>query len=467
MLDLAARLYPICRSITGDGLRATLRIIGEHIPLAFTEVPTGTAAFDWTIPNEWNLRRATLTSPDGSVIADTNVRTLHVVNYSAPMHATLPLDELLPHVHSLPDKPDAIPYRTSYYAPTWGFCVSDRVKRSLTPGDYRVEIDTTLQPGSLTYAECVIPGELPHAVHFGIHCCHPSLANDNLSGIVIATMLARELASRRKRYTYRFLFNPGTVGAIAWLSRNVENAKRIRHGLVLSCLGDAGIVNYKRSRQGDAAIDRIATRVLANRPHQVNDFSPYGYDERQYCSPGFDLPVGVLMRTPNGKYPEYHTSDDNLSLLREASLVDSLNVLREMVSEIESEGEDGQRVGESQGEGEAPAEPCGCATTEASESRIRIGSAGASPSQLPSPSHYTRYLNLSPFCEPQLGKRGLYSNTGGSNKPPGFEMALLWVLNQSDGTNDLATIARKSGIAIETIAYAAQRLEEAKLLRSV
>jgi aminopeptidase-like protein len=435
MLDLAARLYPVCRSITGDGLRQTLRVVGEHIALAFTEVPTGTPAFDWTIPNEWNLRRATLMAPDGTVVADTHVHTLHVVNYSVPMQAELSLDELLPHVHSLPDKPDAIPYRTSYYTPTWGFCVSDRVKRSLRQGVYRIEIETTLRPGALTYAECVIPGDVPDAVHFGIHCCHPSLANDNLSGIVIATMLARELASRRNRYTYRFLFNPGTIGAIAWLSRNVENAKRIRHGLVLSCLGDAGKLHYKRSRRGDAPIDRVVTRLLAPREHTLLDFSPYGYDERQYCSPGFNLPVGVLMRTPNGKYPEYHTSDDNLSILSEASLLDSLGVLRAVVSEIDARRE-----------GDAPAE----------QPRVTNERTGS-----------PRFLNLSPFCEPQLGKRGLYSSTGGSNKPPGFEMALLWVLNQSDGTTDLDTIARKSGIAPEAITCAAQRLEEAHLLRRI
>ncbi|MFT3785973.1 MAG: DUF4910 domain-containing protein [Tepidisphaeraceae bacterium] len=418
MMALATRLYPICRSITGDGLRQTLRIIGEHIPLTYTEVPTGTLAFDWTIPNEWNLRRATLRGPDGMVIADTDVHTLHVVNYSEPMRGTFTLEELKTHLFSLPDKPGVIPYRTSYYSRTWGFCLRDDVLRTLPEGKYEVDIDTTLQPGSLTYAECGVKGESTDEVLFGCHCCHPSLANDNLSGIVVATGLATWLRSRetKPRFTYRFLFNPGTIGSIAWLSRNVETTKRIRHGLVLSCLGDAGGMTYKKSRRDDAEIDRIVRQVLGatGNAHTVVDFSPYGYDERQYCSPGFNLPVGVLMRTPNGKYPEYHTSADNLNLLKESALLDSLTTLKRVVEVIE-----GNRT----------------------------------------------YVNTSPFCEPQLGKRGLYSNMGGSNKPPGFEMALLWVLNQSDGVNDLLAISAKSGLPFETVRIAADRLLAADLLR--
>lgn len=418
MLSLARKLYPICRSITGDGLRQTLKLIGAEISLQITEVPTGTRVFDWTVPEEWNLRRATLFAPDGRLIADTRVHNLHVLNYSSPMDATLPLSELRPHLFSMPDKPDWIPYRTSYYARNWGFCLPHRVVESLADGDYRVQIDTTLAPGSLTYGECLIQGETTDEVILSAHACHPSLANDNLSGITIAVALAKELSTRRNRYSYRLIFAPGTIGSICWLARNRERVDRIRHGLVLSCLGDAGSINYKRSRRETAEIDRVVEHVLneADEPHAISDFVPYGYDERQYCSPGFNLPVGVLMRTPNGQYPEYHTSADNLDLLKPEALEHSLNTLRKIVNTLE---------------------------------------------------HNARYTNLNPHCEPQLGKRGLYATTGGLAKPPGYEMALLWVLNYSDREHDLLEISRRSKIPFDTIATAARMLCEAGLLKRV
>ena len=418
MMSLAKALYPICRSITGDGLRRTLAVIGEHIPLQITEVPTGTQVFDWTVPDEWNLHRATLTAPDGRVIADTDVHNLHVLNYSSPMHATMPLHELRPHLFSMPDKPDWIPYRTSYYARNWGFCLPHRVVDSLVEGEYRVDIDTALAPGSLTYGECLIPGESTGEVIFSAHACHPSLANDNLSGITIAVALAKELKARTNRYSYRFIFAPGTIGSICWLAKNRDHVARIKHGLVLSCLGDAGSINYKRSRRETAEIDRVVEHVLheASEPHAISDFVPYGYDERQYCSPGFNLPVGVLMRTPNGQYPEYHTSADNLDLLKRESLDHSLATLRKIVDTLEQNA---------------------------------------------------RYINLNPHCEPQLGKRGLYASTGGLAKPPGYEMALLWVLNYSDGAHDLLDISRRSKIPFTTIATAARMLRDAELLAPV
>jgi aminopeptidase-like protein len=419
MPELMRKLFPICRSITGNGLRQTLRHIGEHIPLSLTEIPTGTACFDWTIPNEWNLRRARLIGPDGAIIADTDVHNLHVWNYSTPVQGTFTLEQLQPHLHSLPERPGAIPYRTCYYAPQWGFCIAHDARQKLQPGDYTVDIDTTLAPGSLTYGECVIPGETTAEVLIGCHSCHPSLANDNLSGIVIATQLARELLATKNRLTYRFLFNPGTIGAIAWLSKNVETTKRIRHGLVLSCLGDSGSIHYKQSRRGDAEIDRIVAHVLAagwTSRHEVRPFIPYGYDERQYCSPGFNLPVGVLMRTPNSEFPEYHTSDDNLEFVNTESLLDSLDALRRVIGVIE---------------------------------RNRT------------------WVNTSPFCEPQLGKRGLYSLTGGSTAIQSqMPMARLWVLNQCDGRNDLLSIAQKSKLDFDAIAQAASELSAAGLLKA-
>lgn len=415
MKSLIERLYPICRSISGDGLRATLRIIDEHVPLQLTEIPSGTPAFDWTIPPEWNLRRATLTAPGGRVIADTNVHNLHVVNYSVPMRAVISLDELRPHLHSLPDHPDWIPYRTSYYSPNWGFCLPHRVLESLPEGKYNVEIDTTLAPGSLTYGEHVIAGSTQEEVLISAHSCHPSLANDNLSGIAVAVALAKAIAAQPRRYTYRFIFAPGTIGSIAWLSRNQDRTALIRHGLVLSCLGDRGGFTYKRSRRGNALMDRAAEHVLRESGSRfaVTDFVPYGYDERQYCSPGFNLPVGVLMRTPNGQFPEYHTSADNLDLVHAEKLQGSLDVLCGIVDVLENN---------------------------------------------------QTWINTQPHCEPQLGKRGLYSAMGGNTNPAGYEMALLWVLNFSDGSHDLLEISAKSRIAFPTIVLAAEMLRDKSLL---
>ncbi|MBC7782342.1 MAG: DUF4910 domain-containing protein [Burkholderiales bacterium] len=416
MMEMIRRLYPICRSITGAGLRQTLNIIGEQLTLDLTEVASGTQVFDWTIPPEWNLRRATLKAPDGSMLADTDVHNLHVVNYSLPIKARMTLAELQPHLHSSPEMPNAIPYRTSYYAPAWGFCLADSVRRGLAEGEYEVEIDSTLAPGALTYADYVLPGKCDEEFLISAHCCHPSLANDNLAGIAVAVELAKWLNKRRRKYTYRFIFAPGTIGSITWLSRNRDCANRVKHGLVLTCLGDPGAMTYKRSRRGDAQIDRVVEQTFAQsqRPMRINDFIPYGYDERQYCSPGFNLPVGVIMRTPNGQYPEYHTSADNLDLVRPEYLLDSLNAIKQIIQTIELN---------------------------------------------------TKYINTHPHCEPQLGRRGLYSTTGGTTKPPGYEMALLWVLNYSDGQHDLLDIATRSKIPLETIAAAADVLVEKCLLR--
>lgn len=416
MLALVRRLYPLCRSITGDGLRETLRIIGQYIPLQTSEVPTGTLVLDWTIPDEWNLRRATLRAPDGSIIADNNVHNLHVVNYSEPFAAQLSLDELRPHLHSLPNQPDLVPYRTSYYKRTWGFCLPHRVLESLRDGMYDVRIDATLQPGALTYAQLLIPGATQEEFVFSAHACHPSLANDNLAGIAVAVELAKWLRTKpQKRFSYRFIFAPGTIGAIAWLAQNLDKTKNIRHGLILSCLGDAGSMTYKRSRHDDSEINRICEYVLKStrRSHTINDFIPYGYDERQYGSPGFDLPFGAMMRTPNGQYPEYHTSADNPDLLRGGALEDSLDALKQIIDAAEQNG---------------------------------------------------TYINKQPYGEPQLGRRGLYNLTGGETKPAGYDMALLWVLNFSDGKHDLLAIAQKSNLPLATLAAAAEALKKVDLL---
>jgi aminopeptidase-like protein len=413
----AAELYPICRSITGEGIRRTLGLIQSRIPLEPCEVPSGTAAFDWAIPKEWNIRDAYIKDASGKRIVDFLQCNLHVMNYSVPVHANMPLRELRPHLFTLPENPDWVPYRTSYYQENWGFCLSHNQMLALEDGDYEVCIDSTLEDGQLTYGECYLPGRSTDEVLISCHSCHPSLANDNLSGITVATALAQALAGRDLRYSYRFLFIPGTIGAITWLSRNPEAARRIRHGLVLTCLGDAGGFHYKKSRRGDAEIDRAAAHVLrhASEAPEFLEFSPYGYDERQYCSPGFNLAVGCLMRSVWGSFPEYHTSADNLTFIRPLQLAESLRACAAIVDVLENN---------------------------------------------------RRYCNQNPYCEPQLGRRNLYPSTGGKAIAEEIS-ARLWVLNMSDGQHSLLDIAERSGMPFPTLNDAADVLYQSGLLSIV
>ncbi|WP_431926279.1 DUF4910 domain-containing protein [Amycolatopsis tucumanensis] len=409
MHALVERLYPLCRSITGDGVRATLDVIGEHIPLERHEVPTGTQVFDWTVPQEWNIRDAWIADADGKRVVDFAESNLHVVGYSVPVSATMSLAELRPHLHTLPDRPSWVPYRTSYYSPAWGFCLAQETLDALPEGDYEVRIDSTLADGHLSYGEHVVPGQVADEVLVSCHICHPSLANDNLAGVAVAIALAKALVN--PWYTYRFLFMPGTIGAITWLARN--DVTRVKHGVVLACAGDRGDLTYKRSRRGDAEIDRVLAHVLRDRPHRILDFSPYGYDERQFCSPGFDLGVGSLTRTPYAGYPEYHTSADNPDFVSPAAMEDTLAVLREAFAVLD---------------------------------RNR------------------RYTNLSPYGEPQLGKRGLYDSLGGRSDAKQAQMAMLWVLSLSDGDHDLLDITRRSGLEFAAVAAAADALRDAGLV---
>lgn len=415
LYKLVAELYPICRSITGDGVRRTLEIVGREIDLEVHEVPTGTEVFDWTVPREWNIRDAWVANAAGERVIDFRASNLHVVSYSVPVRATLPLAELRRHVFTLPEHPDWVPYRTSYYSEAWGFCASQRLLDSLPDGDYEVCVDATLADGHLTYGEHVVPGATEDEVLVTCHVCHPSLANDNLSGIAVASRLAKLLGRTRPRYTHRFLFIPGTIGSITWLARNEDRVGRIRHGLVLACVGDPGRLTYKRSRRGDAEIDRAVAHVLASsgRPHELQDFSPYGYDERQFCSPGFDLPVGCLSRTPYARYPQYHTSADDLDLVRPEHLQDSFEACWEVLRVL-----DGNR----------------------------------------------RYVNLNPKCEPQLGRRGLYGSIGGRSDAEERQMAMLWALNLSDGGHSLLDVADRAGLPFALVAEVAGVLEDAGLL---
>jgi aminopeptidase-like protein len=416
MLGLIERLFPICRSITGDGLRQSLGVIARELPLVLHEVPTGTPVFDWTVPREWNVREAYIARLDGTRLIEFARNNLHLLQYSIPVDRIVGREELLRHIHTLPETPDWIPYRTSYYNETWGFCLSQHQADALTDDSYRIVIDTTLAPGQLTYGELALPGAREEEVLVSCHSCHPSLANDNLAGIAVAVALARRLMAAQRRFSYRFLFIPGTIGSLAWLAANEARLGRITHGLVLSCLGDGAPITYKQSRRGTAAIDRIAAHVLqqSGAPHRLLPFTPYGYDERQYCSPGFDLPVGCLMRSPNGTFPEYHTSADNLDFIRRDALVHSLDTLERIVAVIEGDGV---------------------------------------------------YLNLSPKGEPQLGKRGLYRPIGGQKEAGGFDqMALLWVLSLADGKHSLLDTAERAGMPFAAMRAAADALVEKGLL---
>jgi aminopeptidase-like protein len=412
-----AELYPICRSITGDGVRETLRALSRILPLTTYEVPTGTQVFDWQVPKEWNIRDAYVKNSRGERVIDFRASNLHVVSYSTPKRERIDVSELRQHLFSNPARPSWIPYRTSYYNDSWGFCVSHDQLLALDEEYYDVCIDSSLRDGSLTYGECFLPGATAEEVLVSCHVCHPSLANDNLSGISVATYLASWLLNRPRRYSYRFLFIPGTIGAITWLARNQARAAHIKHGLVLTCVGDRGSFHYKNSRRGNAEIDRAVAHVLRSGgiPHEIREFSPYGYDERQFCSPGFNLPVGCLMRSAWGEFPEYHSSADNLDFVAADALAESLNLCAAVVDLLE---------------------------------RNRT------------------YRSTNPFCEPALGRRGLYGAIGGGGIGA-TNLARLWVLNLSDGQASLLDIAERSGIEFSTVAAVAEELAQHGLLVDV
>jgi aminopeptidase-like protein len=416
MYQLISEMYPICRSITGNGFRETLHWIKKHIELTQHEVPTGTQVFDWTVPKEWNIKDAYVKNSKGERIIDFKKSNLHVVNYSVPVKQKMHLKELTKHLFTLSDRPDWIPYRTSYYKESWGFCLSHKQFLELQDEEYEVCIDSSLEDGHLTYGEYYLKGEKSDEVLISCHACHPSLCNDNLSGIAIATFLAKYLSQINLSYSYRFIFIPGTIGSITWLCLNENQVHKIKHGLVLTCLGDPGKSTYKKSRRGDAEIDKAVTHVLkhSGKDCEIIDFFPYGYDERQFCSPGFNLPVGCFMRTPHNCYPEYHTSADNLELVQPQYLADSFSKCFSVLHILENN---------------------------------------------------KKYLNQNPKCEPQLGKRGLYGAIGGQTDTKMREMAMLWVLNLSDGNHSLLEIADRSSMSFDSINQAADALLQHDLLQ--
>ncbi len=421
MHRFATELFPICRSLTGDGVRATLAAIRDRLPgLVIHEVPSGTKAFDWTVPDEWNIRSAVLTGPSGETIIDFKDCNLHIVGYSEPVDVELGLDELQAHLHSLPEQPEAIPYITSYYSRTWGFCLPHRVREGLKPGRYRAFIDATLAPGSLTYAELVLTGETDEEVLLSTYVCHPSMANNELSGPVVTTALAIWLMSLPShRYSYRIIFIPETIGSIVYLSRNLDGMKaRTIAGFNVSCVGDDRAYSFVRSRLGNTLADRVAACVFKHHSPNIRHFEysflDRGSDERQYCSPGVDLPVVGVSRSKYGCYPEYHTSLDDLNLVTETGLAGGFDVLRKCVEAIEC----------------------------------------------------NRKYRIKCMGEPQLGKRGLYPNF--STKSSGGSVQLMMdMIAYCDGIHDLIAIAERLDAPLEKLAPIAKTLIEANLIEII
>ncbi len=415
------RLWPLLRSITGAGVRQSHDILGEFLPLTRIEVPTGTAAFDWTVPAEWVVREAYVIDPRGRRILDVADNNLHLLNYSIPFRGRLDRAELDDHLHSLPDLPDAIPYVTSYYEPRWGFCIAHNQRLALPDGEYQVVIDTDHIDGAMTISEAVLPGDSDREVLFSTYTCHPSLANNELSGPLVTALLYRRLAARpNRRLTYRFLFAPETIGSIVYLSNAGERLKKkMVAGYVLTCIGDDGRIHYKRSRRGNSIADRAAEYVLRDRDGttaEFIDFFPSGSDERQYCSPGFNLPVGSFCRTMYGAYPEYHTSLDNRDVISFDAMVETADIIAKV-----------------------------CETLEMN----------------------VVYENLKPYCEPHLGRYGLYPTLSETRTNSDWINAIRWLLNLSDGTCDLLAIAKRSGIDIADLDQAAQRCLRNGLIEAV
>ncbi len=415
MHALLRKLFPICRSITGPGVRETLSILREHVPLSIYEVPTGAQAFDWEVPKEWRVREAYIDAPDGSRVVDFKDNNLHVVGYSIPVDAVLSLADLQSNLHSLPELPEAIPYVTSYYRETWGFCLAHKKRMRLKEGRYRVVIDSELISGSLTYGELIIPGSTDSEIFISTYICHPSMANNELSGPVVTTMLAKWLLSSPRKFTYRIVFIPETIGALVYLSRNLPEMKRkTRAGLNVTCIGDDRVYSFVPSRKGGTLADRAALCVLRE---DHPDFIEYSYldrgsDERQYCSPGIDLPVVSVMRSKYREYPEYHTSLDDCELVTPSGLFGGYSVLKRAIELLER----------------------------------------------------NEFYETTCLGEPQLGKRGLYPTIGRRITLPAVRL-LLDILAYADGSNDLIDLKSILGVSLDELYQGVETLSRAGLLR--
>jgi len=396
------RLWPICRSITGDGLRESFKILKEVIPLTLHEVESGTQVFDWTVPDEWNIRDAYIITPEGKKIADFKTSNLHVVNYSTPVDREISFDELEPHLHYKKELPNAVPYITTYYKRRWGFCVDYNTFRNLPrEGTYRVKIDSSLESGSLTYGDLVLPGKTEDEILFSSYLCHPSMANNELSGPLALAFLYRELAKMENRkYSYRFVIAPETIGAICNLYQNRDVLiNNVKAGFVFTCCGDAGPVTYKLSREENSLTNAISRHILRHSGLKFNEtpFDPIGSDERQYSSPGFNLPVGVLMRTPFSQFPEYHTSLDNKELMDFRKMTELIHLCVKFVKAFE--------------------------LNDTYENQIKFG-------------------------EPFLGKRNLYEDLSTNLTHSDTIKMRMRLLNFLDGTRDLLSVCEQYGYSI-------------------
>ncbi len=413
------RLWPICRSLTGDGNRRSFEILKEIVDIKLKEIPSGTKCFDWTVPPEWNIRKAFIKDSKGNTIIDFEQNNLHILGYSEPVSLKLDFDLLKDHIYTLPEQPDLIPYLTSYYQKRWGFCMSHNQFCTLDKNEiYTVLIDSDLNDkGSMTIGEAFIQGKSEKEILFSTYICHPSLANNELSGPLVSAFIYKILKNKKNlKYSYRFVFVPETIGSICLLADKGEFFKKnLIAGFVITCIGDKGIYTYKRSRCGNSLSDRAAELVLEQTEDNFNlvDFFPSGSDERQYCSPGFNLPVGSMMKTMYAKYSEYHTSADNKNFISFESMEHAVNKYLDIIELIERND---------------------------------------------------KYINLLPNCEPQLGKRGLYPTLGSQKITENFVDGMMWILNLADGKHDLIDISRRSGFDVKELYPIIDKLLESDIL---